>query len=379
VILRDRRRVDGGLAFYWDNLGPMHIDRLAAVKRRFPHRQIVGVELRARSATYDWTSTSAEDIHRVTLYQGTETPGSLSRALKLLQACRHSGAETFFLCNYEEVSTLLVAFALRALGKRVFVMGVSKFDDQKRHLWREVGKSLFMLPYLGAIGSGKRPKDYLRFLGISEGRITGEYNTLSIDRIRQQTQLQPAPGGAPYSDRVFVAVARFVPKKNLQMLLKAYALYAKGRTSPRRLSLCGSGPQEAELRDLCDHLEITQLVDFRGFVQTGGISEILGKALALLLPSIEEQFGNVVIEAQAMGVPSIVSDNCGARDELVRNAVNGFVVEPDNPQGLAWFMSVLGADPVLWAALAENAYATAAKGDVAAFAAGVAELIGTGD
>ncbi len=103
---------------------------------------------------------------------------------------------------------------------------------------------------------------------------------------------------------------------------------------------------------------------------------MLGKTLALLLVSAQEQFGNVVIEAQALGAPVIVSDNCGARDMLVRNGVNGFVVEPDNPAGLAYFMGLLDRDEALWRRMALASEPFAALGDAAHFARAVAALAG---
>ena len=65
---------------------------------------------------------------------------------------------------------------------------------------------------------------------------------------------------------------------------------------------------------------------------------MLRKSLALILPSTEEQFGFVVLEALALGIPVIVSENVGARDLHVRTGVNGFIFEPDNEKGLAFFM-----------------------------------------
>jgi L-malate glycosyltransferase len=71
-----------------------------------------------------------------------------------------------------------------------------------------------------------------------------------------------------------------------------------------------------------------------------------------------------------------VSDNCGARDMLVRNGVNGFVVEPDNPAGLAYFMGLLDRDEALWRRMALASESFAALGDAAHFARAVAALTG---
>jgi glycosyltransferase involved in cell wall biosynthesis len=99
--------------------------------------------------------------------------------------------------------------------------------------------------------------------------------------------------------------------------------------------------------------------------------------LALILPSVEEQFGNVVIEAQATGLPVLISDVCGAWDQMVQSGVNGFVFEPDNSIGLAYFMSLLSEDEELWNRMCSAAQEKARAGDVGQFVRGVQLLIGS--
>ena len=108
---------------------------------------------------------------------------------------------------------------------------------------------------------------------------------------------------------------------------------------------------------------------------TDGVARILATTLALILPSVEEQFGNVVIEAQAMGLPVILSDVCGARDHLIRTGVNGFVIEPDNPLGLSFFMTMLSEDEELWRRMATAAAEGADKGDVRQFSVAVRSFV----
>jgi hypothetical protein len=71
----------------------------------------------------------------------------------------------------------------------------------------------------------------------------------------------------------------------------------------------------------------------------------------------------------------ILSDRCGARDRLVRTGVNGFVIESDNPSGMAYFMNLLGEDEALWRRMALAAQESAAWGDTARFVEGVSSLI----
>ena len=366
------------IVFVWDNFGPGHVDRCEAVAAHLgPAAAVVGIELASQSHTYAWTPPSATGFAKTTLFPGRSIEGVplYQRAWRLVRACLAQGPAAFFFCHYEDPAVLIAASLMRLRRRPVYVMDCSKFDDYPRILWRELVKYLYHLPYRGGITSGLRSRDYKRFLGVPDAGLVTNYNVISVERVRRMAAALPAPAGTPHAERHFTVVARFVPKKNLGMALTAYADYARSGGSPVRLHLCGSGPLEAELRAEVDALQIAHLVTFHGFLQTEAVCRLLATTLALLLPSIEEQFGNVVIEAQAMGVPVILSDNCGARDQLIRTGVNGFVVEPDNPAGMALFMRMLATDRSLWTTMATAAERYVVHGDTADFAKAVARLV----
>ncbi|MCK8781506.1 glycosyltransferase [Rhizobium sp. NTR19] len=360
------------IAFVWDNFGPMHVDRCEAVAAT--GAKMIGVELFGTSPTYGWDAPAAL-FRKMTLYP--EKPASRSTwvtAWRIWRTCRRERATHVFLSHYEMPAIFLAVVLMRLSDMKVYTMACSKFDDSRRHIGRELGKRLFMLPYNGAIAAGKRSQDYLRWLGIK--RVEPGYNTLSLARVREQGASDPAPSGTPSADRHFTVIARLIKKKNLFVTLEAYAAYRRMTAHPKKLCICGSGPLEADLREKVNSMGLQTEVVFDGFLQSPDIAKRLGSTLALLLLSTEEQFGNVVIEAQAIGVPVIVSDRCGARDELVRSGYNGFVVEPDNPEGAAFFMKLLAEDEALWSTFAERSLAGSARGDSAAFAAAVTSLVG---
>jgi glycosyltransferase involved in cell wall biosynthesis len=367
------------LVFVWDNFGPLHADRCDAVATKFAGSQeVIGLELAAKSAVYAWVPESGTHFRKITLIEGRsiEQVPFGERLVKTLRACFSMGRNTkFFMSHYEHPVTLIVSSILRLCGRRVYAMGCSKFDDYPRNLRRENLKRLFYLPYCGGIASGIRSRDYMRFLGLNEDTIKTECNTVSLRRIQTLSGALPAPEGAAFSHRHFTIVARFVPKKNLSMALEAFAIYAAQVQHPRDLHLCGSGPLEVALRRQAHDDGIEHLVHFRGFLQTADICKTFASSLALLLPSIEEQFGNVVPEAQAMGLPVVLSDNCGARDLLVRAGVNGFVIEPDNPTGMAFFMKLLSEDESLWREMCISAQQFARRGDVERFAEATEALV----
>ncbi len=365
------------VVFVWDNFGPIHADRCDAVARHFgDRREVHGIELGGRSHLYSWHSQDGAAFQKHTLFPGAviyKVP-FFKRAAALLRACWARRPADFFFCNYNSPHIFWTALALRLTGARVFVVNDSKFDDYRRYLSRELVKRMFYLPYNGAIASAARAADYLRFLGVPESRIQLHYDSMSTERIRRLAGVARAPGGPAFAARHFTIVARLIEEKNISMALRAYALYRAEAPRPRQLHVCGSGPLEARLRAEAVELGLGDSVAFRGFLQIEEVCPVLGKTLALLLVSAQETFGNVVIEAQALGAPVIVSDNCGARDMLVRNGVNGFVVEPDNPAGLAYFMGLLDRDEALWRRMALASEPFAALGDAAHFARAVAAL-----
>lgn len=363
------------VTFFWDNFGPMHLDRVEAVHAALaPHVAVTGLEFRSASETYSWTAGEA-NFPKVTLVDGATQPGLLPRIGRLVGACAKLGRGHYFLCHYEWPEVFVAACWLRLSGSRVFAMIDSKFDDKPRRLGREWVKWLALLPYCGALAGSRRTEEYLHYLGMGRRPIALDYDTISIGRIRDQSGTQPAPAGLPFAERDFVCVARLVPKKNHRTLLRAYARYRQLAAMPRLLHLCGDGPERPGLEELARELGIAEQVRFHGFVQTREVSQQLGRSLALLLVSTEEQFGQVILEAQAMGLPVVVSDNCGARDKHVRSGINGFVVEPDNVEGIARFMTMLSDDEELWGQYSSAALRDSPAGDVAGFVKSVQLLL----
>lgn len=367
------------IGLVWDNFGPSHADRCDALSVSWrPHGSVFGIEVYPSSNTYAWRSEPGRQFKKITLFpdRRPDTVSWIRRARSIVAACLHHEVRHVFLCHYEHPSTFAAAWALRLLGRRVFVMNDSKFDDYDRLLWRELAKSVMYLPYNGGLAAGKRSRSYMSFLGLPPDRISEGYDALDVDRISALAAPQAVDGSAAQAaDRHFSIVARLVPKKNISTAIAAYALYADGRTRPRALHIYGSGPLEDELRAQVDECGMRDRIKFLGFLQTEQIGAALGSTFALIHPSIEEQFGFAILEAQAAGIPVITTPNCGACDQLLRSGVNGFLVEPDNPAGIAFYMRLLDDRPDIWSPMCTAARQQATRGDVEAFCTGVRELV----
>lgn len=378
-IERQHERHARSIAFLWESFAPHHVDRCLACAEHFGSDVgVYGLEVATYDLNYQWRSGSdGHGFHKLTLFPGEvrQKIGTLRCALRIVTTALRTKSRHIFLCNYESPAVFLSAITLRLLGRRLIIMQDSKFDDKQRHLGKELLKAILYSPYHAALAAGGRTKAYLRFFGFPEERVFIGYDTVSVERVRRLAQAEPAPGGVPHADRHFTVVARFIPKKNLTLALDAYATYRAQCTGrPRELHLCGSGELEPALREKANRLRLDG-VHFQGYMPEEAVARTLASTLALILPSTEEQHGLVINEALAMGVPVLLSDNCGARDLLVRCGLNGYVFEPDNALGLAHFMGLLDRDEAEWTRLANGTRRFTPAADSGLFVAAVERAI----
>jgi glycosyltransferase involved in cell wall biosynthesis len=84
----------------------------------------------------------------------------------------------------------------------------------------------------------------------------------------------------------------------------------------------------------------------------------------------------VINEAASLGLPVIVSEQVGARDLLVQNLINGFVVNSDNPAGIARALGCLAQDRPGWDEMSAASVRLAQNADVDVFARAVESLSG---
>jgi glycosyltransferase involved in cell wall biosynthesis len=127
--------------------------------------------------------------------------------------------------------------------------------------------------------------------------------------------------GASGDAHLVLSVGRLVWEKGHQDLLRAVALLRlRGRRDVRVL-IVGEGPEEGVLRALARDLELEEVVELRGGIAHGEMPAVYARASCLVLASLpvrfwEEQFGMVLAEAMAAGVP-VVASTSGAIPEVL--------------------------------------------------------------
>ena len=147
------------------------------------------------------------------------------------------------------------------------------------------------------------------------------------------------PVTAPPEDPFrFLTVTRLDGRKGTATLLRAFA-HAFPAPLSVHLNVVGDGPQKTKLRALCQELDLTGRVSFRGVLQREAVRHAYQAAHAFVLASRQETFGVVLIEALATGLP-VVSTRCGGPEDIVVPEV-GLLVPVEDTAALADALQVL--------------------------------------
>jgi glycosyltransferase involved in cell wall biosynthesis len=135
--------------------------------------------------------------------------------------------------------------------------------------------------------------------------------------------------------RYILGSGRFVPKKNFPGLVAAYGRFARGRPDLPDLVILGDGPERPSIEASAAAAGVRDRVRLPGFQNYNLLPAVYGLAETFIHVSLVEQWGLVINEAAAAGLPLIVSRACGAASELVVDGENGYLVRPHDIDGIA--------------------------------------------
>jgi len=130
---------------------------------------------------------------------------------------------------------------------------------------------------------------------------------------------------------VVIAVGRLAKAKDYPTLLKALKIMLKEKAVC--LVILGEGPEKLKLKKMVADLGLAENVAFLGFQNNP--YKYIKKSSVFVLSSIQEGFGNAIVEAMALGLP-VVATNChSGPTEIIEGGINGFLVPPQNEKALA--------------------------------------------
>ena len=358
----------------WGNWGPYHHARFAAFRAEAARHSLDarGIEIVPRSDIYDWRPPVASaGVWSLPVNEREMDFRPIRLARRLLPLLRSEKPAVVFLPSYWHWS-LECNLLVRWSGARVVMMNESHAGTERAKGPKRWLKRWIVRRFHAALVGGKPHKRHFAGMGLDERLIATGYDAVDNDFFKRESELARgnadalrAGWGLPSS--YILSLGRLVEKKNLKTLIEAYRQFRadRGGESAMELVIVGSGPEHDVLRAQCKQggLEVVDRlgppplpepgvpagprVFFYGFRQIDENPVFYALADAFVLPSTTEEWGLVVNEAMACGLPVIVSRKAGCAEDLVREGDNGWTFDPSDPGEVSACLRRLGDSQAL--------------------------------
>jgi glycosyltransferase involved in cell wall biosynthesis len=314
---------------------------------------VTGIEWSAKGYDAWGAAATPARYHKVSLFpEATDhSPGRAELRCAFWSALEQTNPDVVAVNGWNNFGSLVAVNCCLRREIPMVVMSESSRQDEPRTWWKEAIKRQIVGLYSAALVGGQHHVEYLAELGMPRERVFTGYDVVDNDYFGRRTaEIRNAKfelrdkRGLP--ENYFLASARFIEKKNLSTLIEAYAEYrrrssafAKATTNKEiaakvrwDLVLLGDGPLRETLKSKLSTLNLNEHVHLPGFESYDELPVYYALAKAFVHASTTEQWGLVVNEAIASGLPVIVSDRCGCVPELING--NGFTFDPTNEHEL---------------------------------------------
>jgi 1,2-diacylglycerol 3-alpha-glucosyltransferase len=330
---------------------------MAALKRLAGADHAHAIEIAGRTRDYAWSrETPGLRLHTLcedALAEQAPVTEVFFRARRRLSELR---VKVCLLPSYFPKQSLALLMAAKSLRLKTVMMNESHAGTSRAIGVAGLVKKTLVCSFDAALVGGKPHKRYFAGLGLPKEKIfTGydavdnEFFSAKAQEIRKRKAEIRNEYGLP--EHYFLSLGRFVAKKNLPTLIRAYRLFLDASPSGcTHLVLVGSGEEEPKLRALCADLRLpicehgatsavrneqwgirndaqsirnpqsairNRMVHFFGFRQIEENPAFYALADAFILPSLYEEWGLVVNEAMASAVPVVASETAGCAEDLL--------------------------------------------------------------
>ena len=335
------------MLFY--NLGGYHLARLRAAKFACDEQgyEFQAIEIVGNTSEHPWGDFKRPE-YVTTLFEHRNDPHPTVVAPDLFRATLDKlQPDALAIPGWGfDFSRIAIDWGKRN-KRQLILMSESKKDDAPRNFFKEqIKKHLWVKKFDSALVGGQKHIDYLIDLGLSRERIFTGYNVVDneffkarVNQIRTQWQAEDAKPDFLPTNKFFLTANRFIERKNLPLLIKAFSLAIKSNeiSEPWDLVLLGGGSEEqtAIIEASVDASGLKDRIHLPGFVQYDQIGHWYAAADVFVHPALSEQWGLVVNEAMASGLPVLLSNACGCHPELIEEGVNGFSFDPRNKEEMA--------------------------------------------
>jgi len=254
--------------------------------------------------------------------------------------------------GYAHAANLIAIAAAKLSGAKVFFRadtnGLLSKKKPQSALKRIYAKSVFSACDR-ILTIGTRNREFYLWMGIPEAKLV--HAPFAVDNERfflagrmSETERIELRRSLGIDDErpVILFLSKFMRGKYPDLVVQAAGQLAE-QGSVLHLVMGGSGEMDVELRNAAEVFPNLS-ISFPGFVNQSEVPRLLGACDILVFPSAVDQWGLIVNEAMAVGLPVVVGADSGCAPDLVEDGVNGYLVPSNDLDALKRVLRPLIAD-----------------------------------
>lgn len=261
------------------------------------------------------------------------------QALPVAEWCLHQNVE--FLHAHFADANFIYAAAISAWSGIPYGVTTHRYDILNDPIDMSTAISLFKGAAVVITISEFNRRFMVQKYGLPISKIHIVHCGIDLNRF-EFLERKPRQTGQPLR---ILNVGRLVTEKAQDILLKAMSTL-KAREVPFTLEIIGGGPLQGELIQMAENLNLVDAVTFHGVQTEEFVRERLGAADLFVLSSRSEGLPVVVMEALAVGTPTIATRIFGI-PEIIEDKISGLLVPPDDPDALADAIFAVNTNPTL--------------------------------
>lgn len=341
--------------FFCERRSPEREWTLQGYELSFPHQILPGFALEMLKPNYS-------EVRRVLVNPGL--PFALLRFRPQV------------IIGYEYSLPALIGLAYARLAGASYLVWTEGTDHSERNLTagQRWTRRMIIPRARGFLATSQAGTKHIAGFGVPRDRIYLAPQPHNVRWIREDAQNGRILNGTR-KDKFVLFVGFLNERKGVDLLLDAFEIVVQADDHVSLL-IAGRGPLMKSLKARVARSGLTEKVKFLGFLEPSEIPRLYGNVDVFVLPSLEDTFGVVVVEALAGGVPVVCSKFAGVSSHL-EDGVSGFVVDPHQAGILANRILKLLHDPALRRQFVENGRRVADQFDSRNVAERFAEAVRT--
>lgn len=259
-------------------------------------------------------------------YYLLDTPEGKKRYWECIRRLKEYDMVALYDFTTQRAINLIIMCQLCNVGYVVNCDGVIMIPH--KNVLKDIIKRYLVSSAVACLASGEHAKQYFMKLGVREGRVyTHKFSSLNETDIlsspishNEKTRIRYMLS-LPTEAKIAIAVGRFIPLKRYRELISAW----KNMPGNYYLLIVGEGKEKESYEALIKNKQINNVI-IEDYKPKEFLYDYYKASDVFIHPTLYDAWGLVVNEAMACGLPVVVSSQCVAGLELVREGVNGHLV-----------------------------------------------------